>query len=475
MNGLILPVLIPLLAAPLIVLVGGAQRAWLLALLAAAAGLAATLWLLLLPDASHAVGGWSPPVGIELALDGANRPILLLVMLAAVLSLLAAPPRSLPQLPEPRLALFYALFCLCLTGLAGISISGDAFNIFVFLEISSLATYALVACGPRREALRAAFQYLILGTIGGSFVLLGVGLLYLATGSLNLADISQRLPGSGLAMTVQSAAIFLLLGFGLKSALFPLHQWLPGVYRESPPAVSAFLAATGTKVSLYALARFAFGVLGVAWLQAHAVDIALQALALAAMLIGSTVALSQARLRSLLAWSSIAQIGYLVLGFALLSTAGVAAAMLQLLIHSMVKGGLFLAAGGLSDDRLSALRGLGHRDRLTAVCLSLGALSLLGVPLTAGFIGKWILLQALWADGAMLALLGLALSSALAVVYVGRVVLPLWQAAEGDLPAVAQPLGARCAMVVTAGGSLLFGVYPAPLLALAAAAGAALT
>ena len=475
MNTLILPVLAPLLAAPLIVMFGGPRRSWLLALAALAAALASSVLILLAGEARNALGGWPSPMGIELVADGASAPLLLLVNLAGLLTLVSAPPAALAHLAPPRQALFYALFCLCACGLSGIVVTGDAFNVFVFLEISSLATYAIVAAGPRRAALRAAFQYLILGTVGGTFVLLGIGLWYLATGSLNMADIAERLPVSSLNRTILAGAAFLLLGFALKSALFPLHQWLPGVYAEAPPAVAAFLAATGTKVSLYALARFGFTVLGIAWLQAHHVDLALQILACAAMLFGSSAAFMQGRLRGLLAWSSIAQLGYLVLGLSLLSSAGVAAAWLQLLIHALVKGGLFLAAGGLADDRLTALRGLGRRDRFTALCLTIGALSLLGVPLTAGFIGKWVLLQALWADGAVLGLVVLAASSALAVVYVGRIVLPLWQAPEDETPRLALPLTSRLPMAVTATGSLLFGVYPAPLLALAAAAGEALT
>ncbi len=479
MNLLVLPVLIPLLAAPLIMLIGGRWLAWLGALLCASLALAAVLYVFALGDGATALGGWAAPVGIVYALDGANRPILLLIMVAAVLSLLSASPVQMGHLKAPRLASFYALFCLCICGLAGIAATGDAFNVFVFLEISSLATYALVASGPTRQALRAAFHYLMLGTLGGSFVLLGVGFLYMATGSLNMADIALRLPDSPLPQAILVGAAFLVCGFALKSALFPLHQWLPGVYAHSPNAVSSFLAGTGTKVSIYALARFGFTVLGVGWLSAHRIDTLLLILACAGMLFGALAAIQQSRLRLLLAWSSVSQIAYIVLGLSLLSEAGIAAAFLFMVIHALIKGGLFLACGALDDDALDSLRGLGQRDPVTAICLSLGALSLLGVPLTAGFVGKWMLLQAVWAHGAVLALIVFASSSLLAVVYVGRIVLPLWQASEtpsaGDSPAPpGVPWNIRVPMLLTAAGSLLFGLWPAPLLELSAPAAQAL-
>ncbi len=474
MNALVLPILIPLLAAPSIALVGGRIAAWLIALLAMTGGLAATLYCFSLGDGSSALGGWQGPLGISLELDGANRPILLLIMSAALISLLCLPPKALPQLGPPRTALFYALFCLCVCGLAGIAATGDAFNVFVFLEISSLSTYALVAAGPRRGALRAAFQYLMLGTLGGSFVLLGVGLLYMATGSLNMADIAARLAGSPLPQAVLAGAAFLLLGFALKSALFPLHQWLPGVYAEAPGAVSAFLAASGTKVSIYALTRFGFGVLGAGWLGAHHVDALLMILACAGMLFGSLAAIQQQRLSLLLAWSSVAQVGYIVLGLALLSPAGVTAAWLYLMIHAIAKGGLFIACAALVDDRIESLRGLGRRDPLTAVCLSLGAASLLGVPLTAGFVGKWILIQAAWADGAILGIVALAISSLLAVLYTGRIVLPIWQAPTQEQAPALPAAHLRLPMLLVAAASLLFGLWPQPLLQLSLGAAQAL-
>ncbi len=476
MNSLILPVLIPLLAAPLIILIGGQQRAWLLALISMAAALLATLYTFVLGDGQTLLGGWQPPVGINYSLDGANRPILLLIMCAGLLSLCMASPAQLHWLKPPRLAIFYALFCLCVCGLAGITSTADAFNVFVFLEISSLSTYALVASGRHRKALRAAFHYLVLGTLGGSFVLLGVGLLYMATGSLNMADIAARLSNSPLSSAILVAGAFLLLGFALKSALFPLHQWLPGVYQHSPDAVAVLLAASGTKVSIYALARLGFGVLGVSWLAAHHVDRILLILASGAMIFGSLAAIQQSRLKALLAWSSVAQIGYIIMALSLLSGEGLQAAWLFMLVHALIKGSLFVGAAGLQDDRLSQLVGLGQRDPLRAACLSIAALSLLGVPLTAGFVGKWFLIQAVWQAGVVFGVIIIAASSLLAVIYVARIVLPLWQSPDpAQLPQTpAQAWNVRGVLLLGSSTCLLFGLWPAPLLALCQQAAEAL-
>lgn len=473
MNSLVLPALIPLLAAPLIVLLGGRQRAWIAAMIAIAAALLSVLHTFTLGDGHNALGGWEAPVGITYAIDAANRPILLLIMLAGALGLLCAAPDRLAWLETPRPAIFYALYCLCVSGLAGIASTGDAFNVFVFLEISSLATYALVASGPGRKALRAAFQYLVLGTLGGSFVLLGVGFLYMATGSLNMADIAARIPGSPLPNAVLVGGAFLLLGFMLKSALFPLHQWLPGAYSRSPNAVAVLLAGSGTKVSLYALSRIMFGVFGVSWLVTHHVDKILLILACAAMLFGSLGAIQQSRLKALLAWSSIAQIGYIVLGISTLSEAGLTAAWVFMLFHALIKGGLFVCASGLPSDRIHNLVGLGRRDPWRAACMTLLALALLGVPLTAGFVSKWLMLQAAWDAGALLGVMVFALSSLLAVAYVARIVLPIWQISD-DTQKLETPLTMRMGMLITTAAALVFGVWPGPVIELCQRAAEAL-
>ncbi len=211
---------------------------------------------------SYAIGNWPPPWGIEYRVDRLASFVLLLVSGMAALVLPWSRASIEREIPRELHYLYYAMFGLCLTGLLGITITGDAFNIFVFLEISSLSSYVLIALGRDRRALTAAYQYLIMGSIGATFIVIGIGFLYLMTGTLNLADMAVRLREVENTRPVLAALAFLTVGISLKLALFPLHQWLPNAYTYAPSAVTAFLAATATKVSVYVLIRFWFSVFG---------------------------------------------------------------------------------------------------------------------------------------------------------------------------------------------------------------------
>ena len=198
---------------------------------------------------SYALGGWDPPLGIEYRIDLLNAYLLVIVsMIGAVVFPFPLRGREV-RIPRQRHFLFYASFLLCLTGLLGIAITGDVFNAFVFLEISSLAAYTLIGLGPQRQALTSAFTYLIMGTIGASFILIGIGLMYQMTGTLNMADLAVRLGPVLGTRTIWMAFGFLVVGASIKLALFPLHQWLPNAYTYAPSVVSAFLSATATKVA----------------------------------------------------------------------------------------------------------------------------------------------------------------------------------------------------------------------------------
>jgi multicomponent Na+:H+ antiporter subunit D len=209
------------------------------------------------------MGGWEPPYGISLRIDAVNAPILLLIASMAVLSMVYAQPATGAEISERRGPPFYAAFLLCIAGLMGMVVTGDAFNVFVFLEVSSISTYTLVALGANRDrrALSAAFNYLILGSIGATFFVIGVGFLYAETGTLNMEDIRRILANlDGGSRVAQVAFGFIVVGLGLKLALFPLHTWLPGAYAYSPTVITAFLASTATKAALYLLYRFCFTV-----------------------------------------------------------------------------------------------------------------------------------------------------------------------------------------------------------------------
>jgi multicomponent Na+:H+ antiporter subunit D len=396
-----LQVVLPLVSAPVIVLARRPGFAWLLATGTSWASLAISIALFMqVLEAgviSYALGSWPPPWGIEYRVDALNAFVLVLVSLTAAIVAPYARVSIAAELPRDREYLLFAMYCLCLAGLLGIAITGDVFNLFVFLEISSLATYVMIALGRRRKALVAAYQYLVLGTIGATFYVIGIGLLYLMTGTLNIADLAMRLRDVTELRPVLAALAFITVGIGLKLALFPLHVWLPNAYAYAPSMVTAFLAATATKVSAYVLLRFYFTVFDPVTLYdrlpTHGVLIALSVAAMASM---SLVAVFQRDLKRLFAYSSVAQIGYITLGIGIENQASLTGSVVHLLNHGVTKGAIFLLLGGVAlrcgDAGFDRVAGLGQRMPLTAFGLVVGGLSLIGIPGTAGFISKWYLI-----------------------------------------------------------------------------------
>lgn len=443
-----LQVVIPLLAAPICLLLRHKATVRALAIGVTFAGFAISLLLMSQVRESGQIiyefGGWARPLGIEYAVDLTNAFVLTIVSMIAAVILPIGPGHS--QLPEGREYLFYAAFLLCLSGLLGVAITGDVFNIFVFLEITSLATYILIALGRDRRALMAAYTYLIVGTIGASFLLIGIGLLYQMTGTLNIADLALRLEDVKETRTVIVAFAFVMVGISIKLAVLPLHQWLPNAYTYAPPVVSAFLAATATKVAYYLMLRFTYTIFGATFVfSSLRLNLILTPLSLAAMFIGSVAAIYQTDFKRLLAYSSIAQIGYMTLGLSLNSELGLTAGIVHLLNHALMKGGLFLVAGcifaRLGSSAIEDMRGLGKRMPLTAAALVVAGLGLIGVPGTVGFVSKWVLVSAAIERQYFDVTILILLSSLLALVYVWRLVEVMYLseppvgAEEGEAPA----------------------------------------
>ena len=433
----VLPAAVPLLAATIVTAIPNGRFAWGVALAAIAFAFACSLELILATQGagviSYELGGWAPPLGIEFRVDSLNAAIALLIGVMGVLALVYALPSVADEISADKRGLFYAAFLICFSGLSGVALTGDAFNLFVFLEISSIATYALVAMGHQndRRALTASFNYLVMGTIGATFYVIGVGFLYMATGTLNMADIAMRVAEMGDHRVVEIAFAFILVGIGLKAALFPLHLWLPNAYAFAPNVVTIFLASTATKVAFYVIIRFAFDVFdpsssfvlaSLAWV--------VTPLAIAGMIAASTQAIFQADARRLLAYSSVAQVGYMMLGLGVGTTAGVSAGVLHLMNHALMKGALFMALGGFAltygARRINDFRGLGHTMPLTASAFTVGGLSLIGVPFTVGFISKFYLVQAALDRGWWWAVAAVLISSVLAVFYVYRLLAVMW-------------------------------------------------
>ncbi len=343
----------------------------------------------------YRLGGWVPPFGIGFRIDHLNSLILVVVSLVSLLNLAGSKTIAEKEFGG-KLGAFYALYLLFTTGLLGILVTGDAFNLYVLLEIASLTGYALIGIGKGRAPL-SGLNYLFMGTIGASLYLLGIGYLYMMTGSLNMVDIARILPDVLPSNVVLLAFILCLSGLFAKMALFPLHAWLPNAYTYSPSLVSSLVAPLTTKVMIYAMFRVTLTIFTYDFaFNSVTVRLPILWLAILAIVMGSLMALAQKRLKKMLAYIVVAEVGYIVGGFWLGNRVGMSGALLHLINDAVMTLCLFMAAGAIvykiGDDRFSALQGLFRKMPFTMAAMVVGGLSIIGVPPTCGFFSKWYLL-----------------------------------------------------------------------------------
>ena len=373
---------------------------------------------------TYKFGGWEPPIGIEYVVDHVAAFVSLIVM-AVALAVVVATRRMAEQEMRGRQGLYYSLVLLLLAGLTGMVVTADLFNLFVFLEISSLAGYALVFLGGRKGML-AAFRYLILGTLGGAFYLLGVAFLYLGTGTLNMADTLAILSASEATTAISAGAVFIFIGLGLKMALVPLHLWLPDAYTFSPSSVNTLIAPIMTKVGAYAMLRMFLSVFPDGYLVDEVpIGQALVVLGAIGVVFGAAAAFRQQDIRRLLAYSSVSQLAFIAIGIGLATPAGFVAALLHIMNHALMKGTLFLAVMAVrmqtGATEVPALAGLGRRLPITAAAFTVGAIAMVGIPPTAGFFSKWYLSIAALEQDLWVILAVVLISSLLSAAYLFRV------------------------------------------------------
>lgn len=473
-----LQVILPLLMAPIVMILRNPRAAWMLSVVVTWTTFAISLSLLMQvlegDTITYRIGGWVAPWGIEYVLDKVGAFVLVIVSAIGSIVMTYARRSVEAEIPEQRIYLFYTMFLLCLTGLLGITITGDVFNLFVFLEISSLSSYVMIGLGRDRRALSASYRYLIMGTIGATFYIIGVGMMYMMTGTLNMADLSMLIPAVADTRVIQAALAFLSVGICLKLALFPLHLWLPNAYTYAPSVVTAFLAATATKVAVYILIRIIFTVFGGVYVFATlGVQDILMTLAILAIFAASTIAIYQDNVKRMFAYSSVAQIGYIVLGLSFASETGMAAGIIHLFNHAIMKGAIFLGLGCVvlrtGGVTFRDMYGLGYTMPWTMAAIVIGGLSLIGIPLTVGFVSKWYLVQAALEAGMWPIAVLIVLSSLLAIIYVWRVVEAAYlKPAPEDAPPVAEaPLSMLLPLWVLAGASIYFGIDASNTLSIA--------
>ncbi len=437
-NLPILVVLCPLMTSLLVVLIPNIFFSW--GLTALSTFLTFLFSILLYQEIqihsyiSYAIGKWMPPIGIEYIIDKvAIIPIIIISGISFISTIFAY--KIMPEEIEKKsISKVYSLWLLAVAGLIGLVTTGDAFNLFVFLEISSLASVALVAMGAQKDkqALVAAYNYLIIGAVGATLYVIGVGLLYGITGTLNMADLTNRINDLNNNKALIAGFGFMIIGIMVKAAVFPLHIWLPRAYAYAPSAVSVLLAATATKASLYILARILFSVFENSEnLINYTLYFVILPLSIIAMFAGTIMAIYEKDIKRLLAHSSVAQIGYITLAFSIGTKASIAAGFIHMFNHAIIKGGLFIAITSIGfyikkRVTINNLSGLGRAVPITFFCFVLCSLSLAGLPLTAGFISKLYLIRAsISSDGIWIAIL-ILISSALSVVYLWKMIEVLW-------------------------------------------------
>jgi len=339
----------------------------------------------------YKLGGWAPPIGINLVLDGLSHFLLLTVSLIAFLATLYSISYMEKYTAKEK---YYTLFMLMVAGMNGVILTGDFFNLFVFLEIAAVASYSLVAFGTESEELEASFKYMIMGTVASTFILLAIGIIYGLTGTLNMADVAASFPHTAKFAKVFIITLF-LMGFGMKSALVPFHAWLPDAHPSAPAPISAMLSGVLIKaLGVYVIVRVLYNILGMS----AQLSSALMILGVISMLVGVLLAIGQWDFKRLLAYHSISQIGYVMLGIGLATPLGIMGGLFHLFNHAIFKSLLFLNAGAvdytIKTRELKEMGGLAKKMPITATTSLAASFSIAGIPPFNGFWSKLFIIIA---------------------------------------------------------------------------------
>jgi multicomponent Na+:H+ antiporter subunit D len=342
------------------------------------------------------LGGWTPPWGIEYVIDHLNALILVSVAVISLLVAVYAQKTLEQEIHESKLPQFYTLFLLQITGLFGITATGDMFNLYVLLEIASFSAYAIIAMGERGADF-AAFRYVLFGTIGASAYLLGTGYLYILTGSLNMADVAHLLPNLFYSKALLVGFAFFIVGIGIKMGIFPLHVWLPDAYTLAPSAVSALLAPLFTKVGAYVIIRIMFTVFDPSFaIKLYPVTDALGWLAAIGILFACVMALAQSDFKRMLCYVIVAEMGYILIGLASANRFGLTGAILHIVNDIFMMACLFTVAGAIfyqtGTRNIYHFRSLHRTMPIIFALFIVGALSVVGIPPLCGFFSKWYLI-----------------------------------------------------------------------------------
>lgn len=422
----------------------------------------------------YSMGGWTAPWGIELKVDNLAAFFLLVVTgISLPVALFAKGNLTEEVGTNERVSRFYVLLLLLGGAMAGMAVTNDMFNVFVLVEVATLSCCALVAAKNHPRAAEAAFKYLILATLGSSLVLGGIGFIYILTGHLNMGFAHNELiqVWQNSPHVVWMAMTFIFVGFGVKSALFPLHVWLPDAHSNAPTPASAILSGLAVKAYIICLLKFLYVVFGQNLMQQFNLHRILVLGGMIAIIGGSLFALNEDELKRRLAFSTVAQIGYLFLGMGLMNTIGLTGMLFYLASHAVIKSALFLSAGSMisatGKKNISEMVGVGKKMPITMAVFTIASMGLIGIPLFSGFIGKWYLLLGSLESGNILASAVIILGSVLCAAYLLPIIRIAYfePAPEEDIKDPGLPQ--KTALIILAGAVFVLGIIPGPILELA--------
>ncbi|MGI6037902.1 MAG: complex I subunit 5 family protein [Limnochordia bacterium] len=452
--------------------------------LAGALGLA---WIFLMQQTPilYHLGGWPPPWGIRLVVDHLTIFFLLVTAIVALPVALFARDNLAHEVgSKGRIARFYVLYLLLHGALAGMAVTNDLFNVYVLVEVATLSCCGLVSSRNHPRAANAAFTYLIMATLGSALVLGGIALVYINTGHLNMAYAAEELAlvWESSPRVIWVAASLFLTGFAVKAALFPLHVWLPEAHATAPTPASAVLSGLAVKGYLLCLLKILYTVFGPTLVRGFAIHKILTLVSVLAILVGSILALKEDELKRRLAFSTVAQMGYILAGLGFANVKGLAGSLFYLASHGVIKSALFLAAGTIikatGKERISELAGIGQKMPLTMAVFSTASLGLVGLPLFSGFVGKWHLLLGSWEGNHPVASAVIVAGSVLCAAYLFPILRNAYFEPAPEEISTKQwrdPKGAqRLALVLLATAIVILGIFPRPLLDLAYQAAAEL-
>lgn len=377
-------------------------------------------------DISYHFGGWIPPVGIEFKFNKINTFFIILISLVALVTFMQGRKILFQEVETMKVNIFCSVFLVAVIGFIGVVLTNDFFNLYVFIEISSLASYALVSISNNKVSLKAAFYYLIIGTVAATLILIGVGYLYAASGTLNMDDFASKLPALKHHSAVKIGFVLILSGLLVKSGLFPLHNWFIQSYKTTSAFIVPFLSSTSSKIYMFLVIKIVFIIFGFQFsFKGTYISTILGTLGVLAMMVGALSAYSRSNLREILIFSSISQIGYIFIAVSLGSKDGIVAAIMFLVSNILAKTCMFVLSSHMyicrSSYALSKLYDLKRQIPVAVFLFIVNGASVVGVPITVGFVAKIALIKSLIGSHMWVMLFLVLVSSFISLLYTWKI------------------------------------------------------